>query len=80
MKNRWLVVLGALIIQISLGAVYIYSVFKTPLQQMFGWDKSQVAIPAQIVLVCGIGSTTWQRPPGRCRMKNSTRSTGLTMR
>lgn len=51
MKNRWLVVLGALIIQISLGAVYIYSVFKTPLQQMFGWDKSQVAMPAQIVLI-----------------------------
>ncbi|MBI2092166.1 MAG: OFA family MFS transporter [Deltaproteobacteria bacterium] len=49
-KNRWLVVLGALIIQISLGAVYIYSVFKTPLQQMFGWDKSQVALPAQIIL------------------------------
>lgn len=50
MKNRWLVVLGALIVQISLGAVYIYSVFKTPLQQMFGWDKSQVALPAQIIL------------------------------
>jgi OFA family oxalate/formate antiporter-like MFS transporter len=49
-KNRWLVILGALIIQISLGAVYIYSVFKTPLQQMFGWDKSQVALPAQIIL------------------------------
>ncbi len=51
MKNRWYVVLGALIIQMSLGAVYIYSVFKTPLQQMFQWDKSQVALPAQIVLV-----------------------------
>lgn len=51
-KNRWLVVLGALIIQISLGAVYIYSVFKTPLQQMFGWDKAQVVLPAQIILVC----------------------------
>lgn len=51
MKNRWFVVLGALIIQMSLGAVYIYSVFKTPLQQMFQWDKSQVALPAQIVLV-----------------------------
>lgn len=50
MKNRWLVVLGALIIQMSLGAVYIYSVFKTPLQQMFGWDKSQVTLPAQIIL------------------------------
>ena len=26
--NRWLVVVGALLIQISLGAIYIYSVFK----------------------------------------------------
>ncbi|OGQ48238.1 MAG: hypothetical protein A3I09_01520 [Deltaproteobacteria bacterium RIFCSPLOWO2_02_FULL_47_10] len=51
MKNRWLVVVGALIIQISLGAVYIYSIFKTPLQQMLGWDKSQVVLPAQIILV-----------------------------
>jgi OFA family oxalate/formate antiporter-like MFS transporter len=50
MKNRWLVVLGALIIQMSLGAVFIYSIFKTPLQQMLHWDKSQVAIPAQVVL------------------------------
>lgn len=50
-KKRWLVVFGALIIQLSLGAVYIYSVFKTPLQQMFGWDKAQVALPAQLVLV-----------------------------
>lgn len=50
--NRWLVVVGALIIQMSLGAVYIYSVFKTPLQQMLGWDKAQVTLPAQIVLVC----------------------------
>ncbi len=50
MKNRWLVVLGALIIQMSLGAVFIYSIFKTPLQQLLGWDKSQVAIPAQVVL------------------------------
>lgn len=50
--NRWWVVIGALIIQMSLGAVYIYSVFKTPLQQMFSWDKTQVTLPAQIVLVC----------------------------
>ncbi|MBM3791184.1 MAG: OFA family MFS transporter, partial [Acidobacteria bacterium] len=50
--SRWWVVVGALIIQMSLGAVYIYSVFKTPLQQMFGWDKAQVTLPAQLVLAC----------------------------
>jgi MFS transporter, OFA family, oxalate/formate antiporter len=51
MKNRWLVVMGALIIQMSLGAVFIYSIFKTPLQQLLNWDKSQAALPAQAVLV-----------------------------
>jgi MFS transporter, OFA family, oxalate/formate antiporter len=50
-KNRWFVVVGALLIQISLGAVYIYSVFKTPLIELFKWDKSQVTLPSQLVLV-----------------------------
>lgn len=33
--NRWLVVAGALLIQAALGAVYIWSVFKGPLLDMF---------------------------------------------
>jgi OFA family oxalate/formate antiporter-like MFS transporter len=49
--NRWLVVLGALIIQVSLGAVYIWSVFQAPLKETFpGWTEAQVTLPAQIVL------------------------------
>ncbi|MGB9765577.1 MAG: L-lactate MFS transporter [Candidatus Saccharicenans sp.] len=51
MKNRWFVVLGALIIQISLGAVYIWSVFQTPLLHHFpSWRETQVTWPAQIIL------------------------------
>lgn len=50
-SNRWLVVIGALIIQVSLGAVYIWSVFQTPLRGYFeGWTETQVTLPAQIVL------------------------------
>lgn len=49
--NRWLVVAGALIIQLSLGAVYIWSVFQTPLRAAFpGWSETQVTLPAQIVI------------------------------
>ena len=49
--NRWRVVVGALIIQISLGAVYIWSVFQTPLKRAFPpWTETQVTLPAQIVL------------------------------
>jgi MFS transporter, OFA family, oxalate/formate antiporter len=49
--NRWLVVVGALVIQVSLGAVYIWSVFQTPLKALFpNWTETQVTLPAQIVL------------------------------
>jgi OFA family oxalate/formate antiporter-like MFS transporter len=49
--NRWIVVAGALVIQISLGAVYIWSVFQTPLKRAFpSWTETQVTLPAQIVL------------------------------
>jgi OFA family oxalate/formate antiporter-like MFS transporter len=44
-------VAGALVIQISLGAVYIWSVFQTPLKSVFeGWTETQVTLPAQILL------------------------------
>jgi len=49
--NRWWVVIGALIIQISLGAVYIWSVFQTPLKRAFPtWTEGNVTLPAQVVL------------------------------
>ncbi len=49
--NRWWVVAGALVIQISLGAVYIWSVFQTPLKAVYqDWSETQVTLPAQIVL------------------------------
>ncbi|HOQ32305.1 MAG TPA: OFA family MFS transporter [Candidatus Hydrogenedens sp.] len=50
-QNRWIVVIGALIVQVSLGAVYIWSVFQTPLKAAFPtWTETQVTYPSQIVL------------------------------
>jgi len=49
--NRWQVVFGALLIQISLGAIYIYSVFKPALAERFpNWSAVDLALPAQAVL------------------------------
>jgi OFA family oxalate/formate antiporter-like MFS transporter len=51
--NRWLVVAGALLIQMSLGAVYIYSVFKPALKERFpSWTDTDLALPSQVVLAC----------------------------
>ncbi len=50
-KNRWLVVVGALLIQMSLGAIYIYGVFKQPLKDKFpDWSPTDLALPSQLVL------------------------------
>lgn len=52
-RNRWWVVVGALMIQVSLGAVYIYSVFKPSLKERFPqWSDTDLALPSQVVLAC----------------------------
>lgn len=51
-KSRWWIVFGAILIQISLGAVYIWSVFETPLKIHFPtWTEKQATLPAKAVLL-----------------------------
>ncbi len=39
-NNRWLIVVGALMVQIILGTVYAFSVFIKPMEMEFGWDRT----------------------------------------
>ncbi|MFQ5855193.1 MAG: OFA family MFS transporter [Anaerolineae bacterium] len=39
--NRWLTVVGALMVQLILGVIYAFSVFVKPLEAHFGWDRAQ---------------------------------------
>ncbi len=50
-SNRWLVVLGAVLIQLALGAIYAWSVF-TPALEAAGWSKLQT----QGVFALGLAS------------------------
>lgn len=49
--NRWIIVLGALFIQLCLGAVYIWSVFKNPLMQQFGWPATTVSFTFSVTIL-----------------------------
>ncbi|CAA6604883.1 conserved membrane hypothetical protein [Rhodospirillaceae bacterium LM-1] len=49
--NRWFVVLGAVLVQLSLGAIYAWSVF-TPALTKAGWSK----LDTQIVFSIGLAS------------------------
>ncbi len=54
--NRWLIVIGAILIQLCLGAIYAWSVFRIPLQQAIsdgglGLTPSQATLPFSLVLI-----------------------------
>ncbi|MEW9051570.1 MAG: OFA family MFS transporter [Neobacillus sp.] len=48
--NRWLVVLGAVLIQLNLGAVYAWSLFNQPLMDKFGWAREDVVVTFSITV------------------------------
>src|ERR1700731_3216778 len=43
-KNRWVIAVAGVLLQIALGAVYAWSVFRVPLVKQFGWSISEVTL------------------------------------
>ena len=48
--NRWLVVFGAVLIQLNLGAVYAWSLFNQPLIDKFGWAREDVVVTFSLTI------------------------------
>src|SRR5437773_2003043 len=42
--NRWIIAIAGVFLQIVLGAVYAWSVFRIPLHNQFGWTISQITL------------------------------------
>src|SRR6266496_4364923 len=43
-SNRWRIAAAGVVMQLALGAVYAWSVFRIPLTKTFGWTVSQVTL------------------------------------
>jgi len=43
-SNRWVIAIAGVFLQIVLGAVYAWSVFRIPLHNQFGWTISQITL------------------------------------
>src|ERR1700719_1990194 len=55
--NRWVIATAGVFLQIALGAVYAWSVFRTPLAKQFGWSISEVTLTFTIsIFVLGIAA------------------------
>ncbi|WP_052888462.1 OFA family MFS transporter [Thermogemmatispora carboxidivorans] len=56
-RNRWIIVIAAIVMQLALGSVYAWSVFSSQLQKLYGWDNTQATLPFTIaILVLGIAA------------------------
>jgi OFA family oxalate/formate antiporter-like MFS transporter len=54
-NNRWVIAVAGVFLQIALGAVYAWSVFRVPLVRQFGWSISEVTLTFTIsIFVLGI--------------------------
>jgi len=66
--NRWIIAIAGVLMQIALGAVYAWSVFRIPLTQTYGWTISEVTFAFELaILVLGFASFAgglWMRKSG----------------
>src|ERR1700752_4263536 len=55
--NRWVIAVAGVFMQVALGAVYAWSVFRGPLVKEFGWSISEVTLTFTIsIFVLGISA------------------------
>ncbi|MEY2560972.1 MAG: transporter, family, oxalate/formate antiporter [Verrucomicrobiota bacterium] len=55
--NRWYIALAGVFMQIALGGVYAWSVFRVPLAKQFGWSISEVTLTFTIsIFVLGVAA------------------------
>ena len=67
-NNRWVIAIAGVFLQIALGAVYAWSVFRVPLAKQFGWSISEVTLTFTIsIFVLGFAAFfggLWLNPKG----------------
>src|SRR5205814_925951 len=50
--NRWLPVVGGILMNLALGSLYAWSVFVLPLEQEFGWKRADTSWVFTIAIIC----------------------------
>src|SRR5437763_15653935 len=70
--NRWLIAVAGIVMQIALGAVYAWSVFRIPLSPAYGWSISQVTLTFELaILMLGLAAFVgglWMKRAGPRRL------------
>src|SRR5882724_1793785 len=71
-SNRWLIAVAGVVMQLALGAVYAWSVFRIPLTTTYRWTIPQVTLTFELaILVLGFAAFAgglWMRRVGPRRV------------
>jgi OFA family oxalate/formate antiporter-like MFS transporter len=71
-RNRWIIAGAGVLMQIALGAVYAWSVFRIPLTQEYGWSIAHVTLAFELaILMLGFAAFAgglWMRRVGPRRI------------
>lgn len=69
-SNRWLIAVAGVVMQVALGAVYAWSVFRIPLTQSYGWTVSQVTLVFELTIfmlgIAAFAGGLWMKRSGPC--------------
>src|SRR5258706_4140369 len=70
--NRWIIAVAGIVMQIALGAVYAWSVFRIPLTRAYGWSISQVTLTFEVAILmlgfAAFGGGLWMKRTGPRRL------------
>lgn len=79
-KTRWQSLAAGMLIYLSIGLIYAWSIFVTPLEAEFGWNRSQTSVVFTIsVISLAFGSVTGSLLVRRFSSKMSLRIGALAM-
>jgi OFA family oxalate/formate antiporter-like MFS transporter len=66
--NRWVIAAAGVVMQVALGGVYAWSVFRIPLTRAYGWSISEVTLAFTIaIFILGFAAFAggqWMRRAG----------------
>src|SRR5438045_3828533 len=70
--NRWFIAIAGIVMQIALGSVYAWSVFRIPLTHAYGWSISQVTLTFEVAILmlgfAAFGGGLWMKRAGPRRL------------
>lgn len=52
LKNRWLIAFSGILIHLSIGSAYAWSIFTNPIQKSSSWSESQISFAFSLAIFC----------------------------